>query len=225
MRCQPYIFATKHPPTSVVRTITAIFRIFIFLAQQFYYTARGNCPYYTACGIIRYKCRPEVQTSSTAAVKRRQTIPVYRACSISAREFFRLLHRQPSSDFRLPSSDLWLHPYARVRALASPPRPTSSDLRLPTWWLGHPAPDRAAGILPASSLSRHFASFAVRISSLQSSIINYQSSISSASLGVLGALAFQNLPLQSSILNPQSSILNPQSLPLTLPLACLVPWR
>jgi hypothetical protein len=72
----------------------------------------------------------------------------------------------PTTVLRLPFSDLWLHPDARVRALASAPRPTSSDLRLPTWWLGHPAPDRAAGILPASSLSRHFASFAVRISSL-----------------------------------------------------------
>ena len=171
------------------------------ISEQFYYTARGNCPYYTACGIIRYKCRPEVRTSSTVAVKRRQTIPDYRPRSISAREFFRLLHRrQPSSDFRLPSSDLWLHPYARVRALASPPRPTSSDLRLPTWWLGHPAPDRAAGILPASSLSRHFASFAVRISSLQSSIINYQSSI---------------FNLQSSIFNHQSSIIN----------LFRIPWR
>jgi hypothetical protein len=31
---------------------------------------------------------PEVQTSSAAAVKRRQTIRVYRACGVSAREFF-----------------------------------------------------------------------------------------------------------------------------------------
>jgi hypothetical protein len=61
---------------------------FFFFAEQFYYTARGNCPYYTACGIRRYKCRPEVQTSSTAALERRQTIPVYRPCGDSAREFF-----------------------------------------------------------------------------------------------------------------------------------------
>jgi hypothetical protein len=122
---------------------------------------------------------------------------------LSAPQHFRKRILPPSSPttvLRLPFSDLWLHPDARVRALASAPRPTSSDLRLPTWWLGHPAPDRAAGILPASSLSRHFASFAVRISSLQSSIINYQSSI---------------FNLQSSIFNHQSSIIN----------LFRIPWR
>jgi hypothetical protein len=49
------------------------------------------------------------------------------------------------------------------------------------------------------------------------------SSGSTSSLGVLGALAVRKSSLQSSILNPQSSILNPQSLP--LPLAFLAPWR
>ena len=42
-----------------------------------------------ACCLIRDKCRPEVQTSSTVAVKRRQTIPIYRPRSIAAREFDR----------------------------------------------------------------------------------------------------------------------------------------
>jgi hypothetical protein len=37
------------------------------------------------------------------------------------------------------------------------------------------------------------------------------SSVSTSSLGVLGALAVRKYSLQSSILNPQSSILNPQS--------------
>ena len=61
----------------------------ILLAEQFYYTARGICPYYTACGIRRDKCRPRVQTSSAAAVKRRQTIPVYRPYPFPARQFDR----------------------------------------------------------------------------------------------------------------------------------------
>jgi hypothetical protein len=48
------------------------------------------------------------------------------------------------------------------------------------------------------------------------------SSVSTSSLGVLGALAVRKYSLQSSILNPQSSILNPQSSILNL---YLFPWR
>jgi hypothetical protein len=161
-----------------------------------------------------------VRTSSTAAVKRRQTIPVYRACSISAREFFRLLHRQPSSDFHFPTSGSTLtQGFERWRPLHALPPPTS-DFRpggsgiLPQTVLRASCPplpfrvtsrpSRLESLLfnPQSSIINPQSS----IFNLQSSIINHQSSISSASLGVLGALAFQNLPLQSSILNPQSSI-------------------
>ena len=64
----------RHPITIPRLECSSIFCV----VHQIYDTTRGNCPYDTARGIRRDKCRPEVQTSSAVAVKRRETIPVYR---------------------------------------------------------------------------------------------------------------------------------------------------
>ena len=61
--------------------------------EQYCSRARSVCTSSRAL-VFHYKPNPEVRTSSTAARKRRQTIPVYRPLTVFARQFRRQFRRQ-----------------------------------------------------------------------------------------------------------------------------------